>query len=196
VLCAPCMYGGLRGALSCKKFTTSGDKNSITDPKHRSARRNLGDLDLSLLVHTMDASGDAYYGLPSDDLGHSSDPKQCSVRGCTQFLTDGTNNKMCDICRGRHRIYASTKRAKRKLEKAAVANTVTAHNGGDTVMLIHDTLSQRPPIVSPWVSPSAQSVQRVCFLSIEVDVTSGSGTFMQAFCPAMMLWVLPAEISR
>ncbi|KAF8957393.1 hypothetical protein BDZ97DRAFT_109410 [Flammula alnicola] len=30
---------------------------------------------------------------------------------------------MCDVCRGRHRIYASTKRAKRKLEKAAIATS-------------------------------------------------------------------------
>jgi len=28
---------------------------------------------------------------------------------------------MCEMCRGRHRIYATTKRAKRKLEKAAVS---------------------------------------------------------------------------
>jgi hypothetical protein len=27
---------------------------------------------------------------------------------------------MCDVCRGRHRVYATTKRAKRKMEKAAV----------------------------------------------------------------------------
>jgi hypothetical protein len=29
---------------------------------------------------------------------------------------------MCEVCRGRHRIYATTKRARRKLEKAAVAS--------------------------------------------------------------------------
>lgn len=28
--------------------------------------------------------------------------------------------KMCEACRGRHRTYASTKRAKRKMEKAAL----------------------------------------------------------------------------
>jgi hypothetical protein len=66
-------------------------------------------------------------------------PRQCSVRGCTQFVTDGLNNKMCDACRGRHRIYATTKRARRKLEKAAVANS--ALPGGNALALIHDSNS-------------------------------------------------------
>jgi hypothetical protein len=46
------------------------------------------------------------------------EPRPCSVRGCTS-MTTGVGKKMCDVCRGRHRVYASTKRAKRKLEKAA-----------------------------------------------------------------------------
>ncbi|EDR06701.1 uncharacterized protein LACBIDRAFT_299800 [Laccaria bicolor S238N-H82] len=33
---------------------------------------------------------------------------------------------MCETCRGRHRVYASTKRARRKMEKAAVAGVVAA----------------------------------------------------------------------
>jgi hypothetical protein len=31
-----------------------------------------------------------------------------------------SGNKMCETCRSRHRVYANTKRAKRKMEKAAV----------------------------------------------------------------------------
>ena len=46
--------------------------------------------------------------------------RYCSVRGCTSALPPNCTNKMCDVCRGRHRIYASTKRAKRKMEKAAI----------------------------------------------------------------------------
>ena len=43
----------------------------------------------------------------------------CSVRGCKGHVLPDSRNKMCDDCRGRHRIYANTKRARRKLEKAA-----------------------------------------------------------------------------
>ena len=69
---------------------------------------------------------------PNVGTQHSQDPsssgpvqghgttRYCSVRGCTSILPYDYGNKMCDICRGRHRIYASTKRAKRKMEKAAL----------------------------------------------------------------------------
>ncbi|KAF8838408.1 hypothetical protein BDN67DRAFT_95359 [Paxillus ammoniavirescens] len=46
--------------------------------------------------------------------------RRCSVRGCHMALPPDAANKMCDECRGRHRIYAMTKRAKRKQEKAAI----------------------------------------------------------------------------
>ncbi|EGO03330.1 hypothetical protein SERLA73DRAFT_174773, partial [Serpula lacrymans var. lacrymans S7.3] len=48
--------------------------------------------------------------------------RYCSVRGCNKPLSYDSNNKMCDVCRGRHRIYATTKRAKRKMEKAAIVS--------------------------------------------------------------------------
>lgn len=51
------------------------------------------------------------------DHGHL---RQCSVRGCTTVLPPDYLQKMCESCRGRHRIYASTKRAKRKMEKLAI----------------------------------------------------------------------------
>lgn len=44
----------------------------------------------------------------------------CSVRGCSFVIEAASTNKMCLACRGKHRIYASTKRTRRKLEKAAV----------------------------------------------------------------------------
>ncbi|KAH7924926.1 hypothetical protein BV22DRAFT_474596 [Leucogyrophana mollusca] len=51
---------------------------------------------------------------------HGSPERRCSVRGCSKLLPQDAANKMCEDCRGRHRIYAVTKRAKRKLEKAAI----------------------------------------------------------------------------
>lgn len=56
----------------------------------------------------------------SASASDSSPIRRCSVRGCSAVLPPDNAPKMCETCRGRHRIYASTKRAKRKLEKAAV----------------------------------------------------------------------------
>ena len=44
--------------------------------------------------------------------------RSCSVRGCSTALPYDYPHKMCELCRSRHRMYASTKRAKRKQEKA------------------------------------------------------------------------------
>ncbi|KAF8221925.1 hypothetical protein L208DRAFT_1033565, partial [Tricholoma matsutake] len=52
----------------------------------------------------------------------SSPQKTCSVRGCKRNVIQDSGTKMCEVCRGRHRIYATTKRARRKLEKAAVVD--------------------------------------------------------------------------
>ena len=54
------------------------------------------------------------------NLQTSSSHLKCSVRGCKRNVTPDSGAKMCEVCRGKHRIYASTKRARRKLEKAAV----------------------------------------------------------------------------
>ena len=56
--------------------------------------------------------GDEHEHPPADSVHY------CSVRGCTAVLPMDYTHKMCESCRGRHRIYASTKRAKRKQEKA------------------------------------------------------------------------------
>lgn len=90
-------------------------------------------------------------GCPQDAL------KQCSVKGCTETLTSDDTNKMCDACRSRHRVYANTKRARRKLEKAAIATAVSARNGKDTEMPLIDHGPQ--PIT--WVNAGGQSRQ-VC----------------------------------
>jgi hypothetical protein len=88
-------------------------------------------------------------GCPQDVL------KQCSVKGCTETLTSDDTNKMCNGCRGRHRIYANTKRARRKLEKAAIATVVAARSGKDSEMSLIDHAPQ--PIT--WVAAGAQSRQ-------------------------------------
>jgi hypothetical protein len=46
--------------------------------------------------------------------------KTCTVRGCSNEFPAFLRTKMCESCRGKHRIYATTKRAKRRLEKAAI----------------------------------------------------------------------------
>ncbi|KAF7797055.1 hypothetical protein EIP86_008247 [Pleurotus ostreatoroseus] len=58
----------------------------------------------------------------------------CSVRGCSTALPYDYPHKMCELCRSRHRTYASTKRAKRKQEKAmlgAQAGMVWMPDGDD-----------------------------------------------------------------
>ena len=108
-------------------------------------------------------------GYPQDAL------KQCSVKGCTETLSSDDTNKMCVGCRSRHRIYANTKRAKRKLEKAAVATAVAARSGKDTEMSLIDHAPQ--PIT--WVTPGQS--HRVCY-SIAFTGQIGLVTLCMATC--------------
>uniref|UniRef100_A0A0W0FZD3 Uncharacterized protein n=1 Tax=Moniliophthora roreri TaxID=221103 RepID=A0A0W0FZD3_MONRR len=57
---------------------------------------------------------------PSLASAVSAEYRRCSVRGCSQALAPDATTKMCSSCREKHRRYATTKRAKRKLEKAAI----------------------------------------------------------------------------
>lgn len=50
-----------------------------------------------------------------------------------------TTNKMCEACRQRHRVYATTKRLKRKMEKDAINQQNAA------------LLSTAQPVGSVWV---------------------------------------------
>ncbi|CCM05968.1 uncharacterized protein FIBRA_08209 [Fibroporia radiculosa] len=60
-------------------------------------------------------------GIPVAGNSSQTDPiRRCSVKGCGVELRSDYALKMCEACRGRHRKYASTKRAKRKMEKAAL----------------------------------------------------------------------------
>lgn len=118
-------------------------------------------------MSTQDESG-VYYtpsvGFPNHhpDSQHVGYPlKQCSVKGCADTLSTNDPNRMCNSCRSRHRIYASTKRARRKLEKAAIATAVTAPNGKDVQeMSIVEHATQQP---ITWVT-TGQSHQVSCTL--------------------------------
>ena len=59
--------------------------------------------------------------------------RRCSVKGCGKDLDPDYALKMCEACRGRHRKYATTKRAKRKQEKAAVGAQRVGHDDGRVV---------------------------------------------------------------
>lgn len=79
--------------------------------------------------------------------------RYCSVRGCTSVLPPNYGNKMCEVCRGRHRVYASTKRAKRKMEKAALG----MQNGW---IPTEDDLPPNEPSSSP--TANVQEVRSIC----------------------------------
>ena len=54
----------------------------------------------------------------SSPMAPPSDFRRCSIRNCPHFVAEQSSNKMCEVCRGRHRIYASAKRARRKANDA------------------------------------------------------------------------------
>lgn len=66
---------------------------------------------------------------PADPDPHEPPTPKCSVKGCNRPKPLRASTRMCEECRGRHRIYAATKRAKRKQEKAAIL----AHMSGLSV---------------------------------------------------------------
>lgn len=85
----------------------------------------------------------------------SANPKECSVKGCSGMILPGRPHKMCDECRGRHRVYAMTKRAKRKMEKSLI-NT---QNGQPVVWMPPDEAAQQEgstPSSEPVAGPSRQ----------------------------------------
>ena len=85
--------------------------------------------------------------------GDDPDVRICSVKGCSAQLPEGYTNKMCEECRGRHRVYAMTKRAKRKMEKALL-NGSAAQNG-QVVWMPQDEGIQHEP-EQPVAGPSGQ----------------------------------------
>jgi len=115
------------------------------------------------LLTRMDAPDTSYYYHDHSDHDDAQNPdsRRCSVRGCLQPLPEGHQNKMCETCRGRHRIYASTKRAKRKLEKAAIAN-VAARNGANALILAHGNNLQNQPSASQQTWCALDTQYQVC----------------------------------
>lgn len=88
----------------------------------------------------------------------SSPQKTCSVRGCKRNVIQDSGTKMCEVCRGRHRIYATTKRARRKLEKAAVVDVRRMSEQVDNIVS-----------VSASVAPDNNSDQGVVVSGAEVS---------------------------
>lgn len=85
----------------------------------------------------------------------SSNPslRRCSVKGCAKDLSPDYPLKMCETCRCRHRKYATTKRAKRKQEKAAVGAQRIANDDGQIVTWMpqnhHVALGPTPEDLDP-----------------------------------------------
>ncbi|TFY67150.1 hypothetical protein EVG20_g4039 [Dentipellis fragilis] len=117
-----------------------GDSKSDSDGEATGPRRRLVQATMSYYpAHVYLQSASAALPDPPQD-------RFCSVKGCAKRLPQDYTLKMCDQCRGRHRIYATTKRAKRKLEKLAVIqNTVN----------LADTSSETQPVA--WMPPDALS---------------------------------------
>ncbi|KAL1713563.1 hypothetical protein EV715DRAFT_211435 [Schizophyllum commune] len=67
---------------------------------------------------------------PCQNANAMSYERQCSVKGCTNMLPPDQVKKMCEACREKHRGYATTKRARRKQEKALLNGLVGALEGG------------------------------------------------------------------
>ena len=115
------------------------------------------------VLHTLTGIDVLDAHIPSDDGGYAGghgdhDPTAarpvhyCSVRGCSTVLPYEYTHKMCETCRSRHRTYASTKRAKRKQEKAmlgAQAGAVWMPSGSSGDVDAHNA-----PVVAPRVSHS------------------------------------------
>ncbi|OBZ78430.1 hypothetical protein A0H81_02394 [Grifola frondosa] len=104
--------------------------------------------------------------------------RQCSVRGCGAVLSPNYELKMCEGCRGRHRVYATTKRAKRKMEKALLG----AQNGAPVVWMPPDDAGEEeePESVSA-PSPTRPRVSRTFEPATPVDgEQSPHFTFSQA----------------
>lgn len=93
------------------------------------------------------------------NIQDDSNPRHCSVKGCSALLAPDYPHKMCEECRGRHRVYAMTKRAKRKMEKALLNGS--AQNGQPVAWMPPDDAAQaeeehpgQPP--EPVAGPSRQ----------------------------------------
>lgn len=108
-------------------------------------RMSVADPDASVA----DPAGTIYYPPAQQDT------RQCSVRGCSNPVPTTSTNKMCEVCRGRHRIYATTKRARRKLEKAVVSGGQGVNMAGLDGMLGSGPWMPSQSEVSP--NPASQT---------------------------------------
>ena len=89
---------------------------------------------------------------------HQDDARHCSVKGCSAPLPSSYPHKMCEECRGRHRVYAMTKRAKRKMEKALLNGS--AQNGQPVAWMPPDETGQQEQEQSGQSSETVASPSR------------------------------------
>lgn len=144
----------------------------------------------------MDAPDTSYYYHDHSDHDDAQNPdsRRCSVRGCLQPLPEGHQNKMCETCRGRHRIYASTKRAKRKLEKAAIAN-VAARNGANPLILAHGNNLQNQPSASQQTWCALDTQYQVCAPTLLGLWKVFSSAYLRSLC-WLFLCSWPTHLAR
>ncbi|KAJ7024383.1 hypothetical protein C8F04DRAFT_1131746 [Mycena alexandri] len=94
--------------------------------------------------------------------------RQCSVRGCSNPLDPPgpdplVERKMCAPCREKHRVYASTKRARRRAERVLVGKlsstpASTSPQDTDPTPWMNNDLASNPTPATPtqYSSPSTQ----------------------------------------
>lgn len=103
----------------------------------------------------------------SSTIDSGSQPRKCSVRGCMTVIPTDTSNKMCEACRGRHRVYAMTKRAKRKLEKDSLVQQsvalLSSEQPAGTVWLPENPQLDEEQR-EPWIQRPDASVEVCCLV--------------------------------
>ncbi|KAF5362949.1 hypothetical protein D9758_007142 [Tetrapyrgos nigripes] len=106
--------------------------------------------------------------------------KRCTVRGCTVEFPATLRTKMCDLCRGKHRIYATTKRAKRKMEKAAMNGLIleTAEQPGQMAWSLGSAENVNGDVdkMAKKTRPKATTSKAVVSPTTPSDATNSPGT--------------------
>ncbi|KAJ7508712.1 hypothetical protein B0H11DRAFT_1966401 [Mycena galericulata] len=118
----------------------------------------------------------------NDNLSQTADPpRACSVRGCLNPVEPPSpnapgNKKMCAACREKHRVYASTKRARRKAEKTLV-DRMSATTAG--------THLQDPEPLS-WTNQESQEGQPT--VTVAQYASPGTSSLSNAFAQQSQNW--------
>ncbi|KAL1752004.1 hypothetical protein FB107DRAFT_293508 [Schizophyllum commune] len=117
---------------------------------------------------------------PSQNANAMSYERQCSVKGCTNMLPPDQVKKMCEACREKHRGYATTKRARRKQEKAMLNGLVGALDRGQDLA----TWDQTPGASTSQVEASHET-QEVQAAQLSQPSTSQMPPWGNSIDPAL-----------